>query len=60
MARPLVTPWKFAEALQAAGIIDNSDRITEILIRAKPGEPVAIEVTYLADDRIYGLVKPGG
>ena len=58
--RSLVTPYSFGEALEAAGLIHDRDRITEVVIRAKPSEVVTIEVTYVADDRIYTLAKPQG
>jgi hypothetical protein len=60
-ARPpaVITPISFSQALEAAGLIHDRDRITDITIRAKPGELVTIEVTYVADERIYTLAKPG-
>lgn len=61
MSRPrVITPWSFAQALEAAGIIHDRNRISEVVIRAKPGEIVTIEVTYLADERIYTLANPDG
>jgi hypothetical protein len=55
---PVVTPWAFAKALEAAGIIHNRERITEIIISCKPDDVVTIEVTYLADERLYTLINP--
>lgn len=54
----VVQPWTFAEALEAAGLIHDRERISEIVIRAKASELVTIEVTYLADERVYTLAKP--
>jgi hypothetical protein len=56
--REVVMPFRFAEALEAAGLIHDRDRISEIVIRAKPTDVVTIEVTYIADERIYMLAKP--
>lgn len=54
-----VMPWDFAKALEAAGLIHDRDRITEIVIRAKAAtNVVTVEVTYIADERLYGLTKP--
>jgi hypothetical protein len=57
---PVITPWSFAQALEAAGIIHDRDRISEIVIRCKPEGPVMIEVAYFADERIYTLSTPPG
>lgn len=54
----IVTPWSFAEALEAAGILHDRHRVAELVIRAKPSEAVMIEVTYFADERIYTLAGP--
>lgn len=54
-----VHPNDFTRALQAAGLVENSDRITEIKIIAKPDELVTIQVTYLADQRVLTLADPG-
>lgn len=54
----IVTPWSFAAALKAAGIIHEPERIAEIVIRCKPDEVVMIEVSYFADERLYGLTNP--
>lgn len=56
--KKVVMPWDFSKALEAAGLIQDRDRITEINIRCKSGEAVVIEVTYLADERIYLLAEP--
>ena len=53
-----ITAWSFADALATAGIVSNVDRISEIRIVCKPSEAVTIEVTYFADERIYGLARP--
>jgi hypothetical protein len=55
-----VTPWSFTEALEAAGIVHDRNRISEIVIRARPAQAVMIEVTYFADERIYALTNPAG
>lgn len=53
-----VLPQDFAAALAAAGLIHDIDRIAELKIIAKPGQVVTIEVTYMADDRVFSLAKP--
>ena len=53
-----VHPDDFARALQAAGLVENTDRITEIKIIARPQELVTIEVTYIADQRVLSVASP--
>lgn len=54
----LVMPWDFSAALEAVGLIHDRDRISEVKIVARKGDPVTIEVTYIADRRIYRLTDP--
>lgn len=53
----LITPWTFAEVLEAAGLVQDRNRINEIVIRARPTDMVTIEVTYLADERLFHLAE---
>lgn len=53
----IITPWVFADLLQAAGIVHDIDRIRKISIIAKPDEAVTIEVIYLADERILSVAN---
>lgn len=52
-----ITPWTFAEVLEAAGVVQDRNRISEIVIRAKPNQVVTIEVKYLADERLFHLAE---
>lgn len=53
-----IMPGDFINALRAAGIVEDTDRISEVKIVARPDEVVTIEVTYIADQRIYRLTEP--
>lgn len=57
--RRAVLPWRFYEVLEAAGIIANKERVSELRIIARPREVVTIEVTYIADSRLLDLGRPG-
>lgn len=54
----VITPWSFADALEAAGLIGDRNRISKITIVCEPDKAVMIHVEQFADSRIYGLVNP--
>jgi hypothetical protein len=54
----IITPWSFAQALEAAGLISDPAGITRITIVCEPSKPVMINVEKYADERLYSLVDP--
>lgn len=54
----IVSPWTFSEALEAAGIIRDRDRISELKIICRHDSPVLIEVTMFGDERLFNLTDP--
>jgi hypothetical protein len=53
-----ITSLSFAQALEAAGLVDDIDRVHEIRIIANSSSPVMIEVDYFGDERLFSLAKP--
>lgn len=58
----IITARAFVQTLAAAGILHEEDlnRIAEVCIIVNPNDAVIIQVHYLADERLAGLVSGWG
>ena len=59
MSRPILGD-ELCRALQAAGIIDQLDTITRVIIDAKAGELVHLYVCRYGDERLIDVVAEAG
>jgi hypothetical protein len=52
----IITAEKFAAALQAAGVLDSTQRVRRVVIDAQAGHMLMIHVEYFGDERVLSVV----